>query len=599
MKKWLPIIVLLSLAFVLRAQDEPAHDGTADLRQYSERLHGAVARLQSRETTTQAEDEEVLLYMEDLKNAAAAQGQSRAFYSAYDMAQQYFRSHGKLNQTMALLQEMRKDAIERDEPYGFWMGNCQIISLYIAQNDFISAKKYIQEAIRVYETSEDPAIKEASVSGLYCDMSDTYPIGNDSVPVFLAKADAARKSHMDTLRCEYHHAKLAPYQRDVARYEYARDYCLADPELPAVSATAEMMFGYIDRLVYGEPIDDFDIVAMSRHLREVKYIANIAEEYGRKELAFKIEKNLVAYEERVLAAANQSKLIEVEAQMGNDVLHAQVDQEVRKAKAAYRVVAILLVLVLAVVTLFFVLYVRSLRKTNEKVRLADAAKTRFVQNMSHEVRTPLNAIVGFSQLLSLPDGSFPAEEKEEFASHIVNNTKMLTMLLDDILNASAMDSDTYTFNYEDGEVHYMAESAISSAEHRLQPGVRMYYAPEDPAPFVLRTDPRRVQQVLINLLTNACKHTTAGEIKLASSLTETPGFVTYSVTDTGVGVPPEQAELIFERFTKLNDYVQGTGLGLSICRDIATRMGACVFLDTEHTGGGSRFVFAIPCKPID
>ena len=216
--------------------------------------------------------------------------------------------------------------------------------------------------------------------------------------------------------------------------------------------------------------------------------------------------------------------------------------------------------------------------------------------MSHEVRTPLNAIVGFSQLLSLPDGSFPEEEKQEFAGHIVNNTKMLTMLLDDILHVSAMDSGNYRITYEDGEMHYMAQAAISSAEHRLKPGVRMYYDPETTEPHTFITDPHRVQQILINLLTNACKHTTEGEIRLTSSLTQNPGFVTYAIEDTGSGIPPEQADTIFERFTKLNDFVQGMGLGLSICRDIAQRMNARVYLDTTYTGG-ARFVLELPRIP--
>ena len=635
MKKWLTIILFLAAALSLYAQDNPygidddcyaclreaeslegkvgfdranaallsksveKGDTKAQTLYYVERLKNAIALLKDKETTTQQQDDEILKYMEDLKRVASDLGLSQYYYYAYDLAQGYFYSHGKLVHTMELVQDMREQAIARKEPYGIWMGNRYLISLYIAQNDYISAKKYIKEAIQVYETTDDPAIRQEPASRLYCDMSDTYPIGNDSVPYFLSKADAARKMHMDTLRCEYHHAKLAAYQRDVKRYEAARDYCLADPLLPQISATASMMFSYIDKLVYGDPLDEFDIVTMSQHLREVKYIANIAEEYGRKELAFKIEKNLVAYEERVLASANQSRLAEIEAKMGNDVLHAKVDEEAQRVQKAYRLVAILLLIILAVVMVFFLLYTRSLQKTNEKVRLADAAKTRFVQNMSHEVRTPLNAIVGFSQLLSLPDGSFPEEEKEEFAGHIVNNTKMLTMLLDDILNASAMDSGNYRITYEDGEMNFMAEAAISSAEHRLQPGVRMYYAPEGSEPYTFRTDPRRVQQILINLLTNSCKHTSSGEIKLSSSLTETPGFVTYSVTDTGPGIPADQAEKIFERFTKLNDFVQGTGLGLSICRDIAGRMGAKVYLDTTYTAGGARFVFAVPCQPVE
>ena len=634
MKRWKLITILLAVSLVLGAQNNPyglddecyaiyynveqlvgkpnfdkennrlistailKRDTKAQTLYYVERLKDLTVRLAEKKTTTQKEDDQVLEYMEDLKRVATDLDQPQYFYYAYDIAQNYFFSHDKLYQTMELVKDMREQAVERNEPYGIWMGNRYIISLYIAQNDYISAKKYIAEAIRVYETSDDPAIKSESATRLYCEMSDTYPIGNDSVPIYLAKADAARLQHLDSLRCEYHHAKLSAFQRDIANYEAARDYCLADPSLPIISATAPMMFSYIDKLVYGQEIEDFDIITMSQHLREVKYIANIAEEYGRKELAFNIEKNLVAYEEKVLAESNQSRLAEVEAQLGNDVLSAQVSQETLRAKKAYRLSVILLMIILIVVIVFFVIYTRNLRKTNEKVRMADAAKTRFVQNMSHEVRTPLNAIVGFSQLLSLPDGSFPEEEKEEFAGHIVNNTKMLTMLLDDILNASAMDSGHYRITYEDGEVNYMAESAISSAEHRLQPGVRMYYAPESPEPYTFRTDPRRVQQVLINLLTNACKHTTAGEIKLVSSLTETPGFVTYSVTDTGPGVPPEQAEKIFERFAKLNEFVQGTGLGLSICRDIASRMGAKVYLDTTYTAGGARFVFAVPCNPV-
>ena len=231
---------------------------------------------------------------------------------------------------------------------------------------------------------------------------------------------------------------------------------------------------------------------------------------------------------------------------------------------------------------------------NEQVMLANEAKTRFVQNMSHEVRTPLNAIVGFSQLLGLPDGSFPEEEKAEFANHIVNNAQMLTMLLDDILSTTAMDTGSYKINIEDGECCFMCQAAISSAEHRLQPGVQMRFEPEFEGHHTFRTDPRRVQQILINLLTNSCKHTSEGEIVLRCSLTENPGSVTFSVTDTGTGVPADQAEAIFDRFKKLNQFVQGTGLGLSICREITEKMGGKIFLDTTYEGKGARFVLVLP-----
>ena len=134
---------------------------------------------------------------------------------------------------------------------------------------------------------------------------------------------------------------------------------------------------------------------------------------------------------------------------------------------------------------------------------------------------------------------------------------------------------------------------MTSAEHRLRSGVNLVFTPRMDLPFGFRSDPLRIQQVLTNLLTNACKHTASGEIRLGCSLEETPGMLTFFVEDTGPGIPPEEAEHIFERFVKLDEFVQGTGLGLSICREIAVKMGGKVYLDTSYSGG-SRFVFCVP-----
>ena len=571
-------------------------DTKAQTLYYVERLRNVSALKRAGQVFTPEDDAQVLQAMEDVKRVASELGYSQYYYYAYDLTQNYFYNTGRQVRTFELVKEMRENAIARGEEYGIWMGNRYLISLYIAQNDYISAKKYIVASLEMYENTKDETIRRQSATRLYCDLADTYPIGHDSVSINIRKAELQSRHHLDSLRCTYLRAKLEAYQKNIPAYERDRDICRQDPSIRQISSTAGLMFDNIDQLVYGKPAPEIKLDGMMSHLREVKYIANIAEEYGYKDLAFEIEKRLVAYDETVLAKANQSKLTEIEAKLGNDVLSAQVDEAADRAIRSRRLVISLVISILVVIILFFVIYSLHLRRTNEKVRLADAAKTRFVQNMSHEVRTPLNAIVGFSQLLSLPDGSFPEEEKQEFAGHIVNNTKMLTMLLDDILHISAMDSGNYRITYEDGEMHYMAQAAISSAEHRLKPGVRMYYDPETTEPHTFITDPHRVQQILINLLTNACKHTTEGEIRLTSSLTQNPGFVTYAIEDTGSGIPPEQADTIFERFTKLNDFVQGMGLGLSICRDIAQRMNARVYLDTTYTGG-ARFVLELPRVP--
>ena len=580
-------------------------DTKAQTLYYVGRLKNAIQLVPAGAVTTDDQDAEIVKLQEDLMTVADKLGYPQYFYYAFELVQNYFYSHGKSLRSMELMQDLQKKAEERKEAYGLWMSQRYMVSLYVDQGDYINAKPYIQSAIKVYEDSRDPVVKRQSIARLYCDLSDTYVIGADSVKINVDKAVKAAVTHMDSLRCAYHLAKIAAYEQDKRQYARYRDFCLRDEYLTSISPTAPLVLRTLDSIIEGR-FDESSISSLAvARAREIKYIANVAEKYGYKEQGFEIERLLVIKFERQMADANHSKLTEFDARLGNAALQGQLETKSQEVHRVTRLAYTLILIILAAVISFLVVYILTLRKhnrklveANERVSMADAAKTRFVQNMSHEVRTPLNAIVGFSQLLSLPDGTLSAEEKDEFASHIVNNTKMLTMLLDDILNASAMDGGDYSISYEKGEKDYMAQAAISSSEHRLQPGVQLYYEPEDPHPFSFTTDPRRVQQILINLITNACKHTSEGSIVVSSSLKEHPGYVTYSVTDTGTGVPPQEAEKIFERFTKLNDYVQGTGLGLSICRDIAGRMGGKVLLDTKYEGKGARFVFMVPVGPV-
>ena len=479
-------------------------------------------------------------------------------------------------------------------------------------NDYVSARKAAFTAIDAFEKSNDPTVRRQSICRTYYDLADTYPVGSDSMRLYVNRGITETKLHLDTLRCRYYLAVLAALDKENRKYRNLRDYCAADPMLPTISRYGPAVFSIIDDIVSGH-IDNQTIETAQKieSTREMKFVAHVAEAYGQDALAFTLEKMLVVNLESKLSDVNQMRFLELSADLDNLRLHADLDKRSAEVTRWSSIATWLVALILVAVMAFTFIEMRNMRRrrnsdakmiadlrvANEKVRLADAAKTRFVQNMSHEVRTPLNAIVGFSQLLALPDGSFPPEEKDEFAGHIVNNTKMLTMLLDDILNASAMDNGKYRIQLEEGELHFMGRAAISSSEHRLQPGVTMDYSSDRESPFTFVTDPRRVQQILINLLTNACKHTSSGHIDLNSRVDSKRGMVVYTVTDTGTGVPPEMAEAIFDRFTKLNDFVQGTGLGLSICRDIASRMGARVYLDTTYTEGGARFVFELPIVP--
>ena len=586
-------------------------DTKAQTLYYVEMLKHQTRLVPSGTQTTQEQDNEVLRLQQKVKDVADELGYKQYFYYSYEIVQNYFYNHKKDIKVIELSKEMQSIARERNDEYGLWMSYRYMVALYIDESDYISAKPYILQALKLYDVSTDPVVRRQSVTRLYCDLADTYMIGSDSLSINIEKAVAARKTHFDTLRCEYYLAKISAYYNDLDAYRTHRDYCIGDPSLSLINNTNPKFFHILDAILdksFNIGMIDMDEFS---HVREMKFIANIAETHGFTDEAFYVEKQLVKRYEGLFASTNRTSISEFDSRLGNYILHnelnikdTELDSKAKELSHASRVMSILLIVILATVLAFLLLHQhslvrhnRQLRDANEKVTLANAAKTRFVQNMSHEVRTPLNAIVGFSQLLSLPDGTFSEQEKEEFTGHIVNNTKMLTMLLDDILNASAIDSGKYTITPEPAEVHSLCQAAISSTEHRLQPGVTMTYAPESQDPIQIVADPRRIQQILINLLTNACKHTTSGSIVLSSSTTAEPGFVRFTVTDTGTGVPPEMAEAIFGRFTKLNEFVQGTGLGLSICRDIAERMGARVYLDTTWPGPGARFIFSVPVNP--
>ena len=231
-----------------------------------------------------------------------------------------------------------------------------------------------------------------------------------------------------------------------------------------------------------------------------------------------------------------------------------------------------------------------LREAKDRAEESNRLKSAFLANMSHEIRTPLNAIVGFSDVLTAEGSS--DEDRKGYSEIIKSNSDLLLRLINDILDLSRLDADRVRMTKEPCDVVQLCRLVLTSVDFSRKSNNKFVFTSKH-EDFVINTDVQRLQQVIINLLSNSAKFTQDGVITLDFSVDEGRKLAFFSVTDTGCGIPKEKQKLVFERFEKLDEYAQGTGLGLSICKLTVEKWGGEIWVDPEYIEG-ARFVFSMP-----
>lgn len=236
-------------------------------------------------------------------------------------------------------------------------------------------------------------------------------------------------------------------------------------------------------------------------------------------------------------------------------------------------------------------HMRQLKRAYEHALESDRMKSAFIQNVSHEVRTPLNVINGFAQVIADPDSSFSPEESKKMSRIIQKNTDAITTLIGQMLELSQNEAGGEAAREDEVKVNSLLRDIIQEEAGKMTSEVDVRFETSIDDDLVITTNKALLQRIVITLLNNAEKYTEQGYIALKASASDEQ--LTLTVEDTGCGIPVEEAEHVFDRFVKLDTFKVGIGLGLPLCRTLTARLGGNVHLDTDYTAG-ARFVVTLP-----
>ena len=322
-------------------------------------------------------------------------------------------------------------------------------------------------------------------------------------------------------------------------------------------------------------------------------ITTIYEKAGRWEEAYKSLRQAYTANDSVNNVALANSMMGIRDQLAINDLE---NKSTRNRFIALSIVILLLGLLVA--ALLYIMFsrrrhMRQLSKAYQKALEADKIKTSFIQNVSHEVRTPLNIISGFSQVIANPELTESDEERQHMAEMMQQSASQITDLIDEIIGLSFIETSTMAVRDDIIKVNEQLETIVANYQESVPPTVTLKVESELEADYNFATNKGMLTRIVSALIDNAIKYTDKGSIVVKASVFARA--LTIAVEDTGCGVPAKEAENIFGRFVKLDSFKQGIGLGLPLSRKLAEQLGGTVTLDTSYSPG-ARFVVTLPIQ---
>ena len=565
---------------------------------------------------TEKQAEEALIQMEWFRNNQ----QWDNYYRSWQLRSNALSAMGKLQLALQETQHMLSDAKERNNKLGHAMAYKQIGVIYLNMKQTEPAVDALQHYAELMKDEESDI---SSLSNIYYRMAKAYDydeaydkelqVTNDWQRFLREKV--GQRTDPESRECynAWYLAKAAAYI-GLKQFENARE-ALDSASYHAHLINTSLSLHHTYKMQARYYLARGDAANALLYTDSVRLVTNEKDDHTseiRAQALMMLDRGSEAAEIYQRLYHEKDSVFGRDARQHLDELNTlfQIDElktEQQRTKFRYTLIAASsIVLALVVLLIFGRRNTIRQKKVNEQLRIANERaivsskmKTEFIRNISHEIRTPLNIVSGFTQILTSPDMELPAGSKRDIQERVTENTDRITKLVDRMLELSDVNNETLIDRNDQTNALNIVSQAIdySGITLHTRPGnadaavVFNTLDNEEVASSVaLLTNSRYAVHALAQLLENAVKFTNEGSITLR--MTSSGTKVCFSVEDTGIGIPADQTEHIFEEFVQLNEFADGAGIGLTVARSIAQRMGGNLWLDTDYTQG-ARFVLEL------
>ena len=574
------IFLLLFWTSPVLAADEPTYKETPEYQFLRDSMHNAF---------NTGDSSHFFVAVKALEDYLLKQGDLHAYYTQRCNEIVFQLNRQRVFEAYKLATELSKELTERKLDKEMYMAINMMGHIYRYSGNKESAKQCFWEVIRRME--KEGYIE--SQSSIYMNLVNIYMDEDpkEALKLIDKAASIASKTRPERLF-------------DIEARRTLAYYVLNDKErfLKGYQAYKEGEEKGLTS-VHGRTMEIYYLASQGKTDEAVQLAAEIAEDpyetqadiyakAGRWEEAFKALKLGAEESDSINSVILSSSMQDIQRELRLYEMKRQSER-----RRFYAMIAIASLLLLLVIALVYIVQSRrrhlsEMKDAYQKILESDKMKTAFIQNVSHEVRTPLNIISGFAQVLAIPNNNVSQEERRHIADTMMHNTRIITTMINEVLDMSDSES-ANTLALVPMPCNEVLKKVIKEfCKEMVVPEERLRFETTLNDDFTILTQEVLLKRIITPLLDNAVKNTKEGDIVIKTTASDSQ--LQIMVEDKGSGIPAKEAEHIFERFVKLDTFKQGLGLGLTFSRMMARRIGGDVVLDTMYSGSGARFVVKLP-----